>query len=444
MTTLNGSLTAIAKTLVDIDDEFPFESRLSLAALIRFWDGMAREDSVRGELARSLQTRLREAPELHGPIEDLSVLDRHRSLLDALMGAVFPPAFLDQSHSAALMPFKLRSIYGTHAFERNLMSPDGEVQGQLNLDERSLKSFRLLNAYALALYRLYGIESHVDYPLIFTTRDAETGLDRHFKIYFDGSFLDVEPLRPFPPLAEEVRQRLDAHAVDADGLAALIPPGSVRFSGFTVFKAVAVTDQEVLSSIKRDLIDKESIVSNARFEALQAKLRTLFHRPELRLSLAAIEGRRVLILNSGHRLQSGCIFADSIHHKVADFAGSIYERAIARGEPIFVEDVAAAAVRSTVEDAILKKGMRSVVIAPLHYQREPIGTLSLTSPNPGDINSLLAPRLQEVLPKWKVHQPSSGPSGAARSFVLCSSRVAFASSNLIDRHNPRPFRTAAR
>src|SRR5204862_443293 len=172
-------------------------------------------------------------------------------------------------HSAALMPFKLRSIYGTHAFERNLMSPDGEVQGQLNLDERSLKSFRLLNAYALALYRLYGIESHVDYPLIFTTRDAETGLDRHFKIYFDGSFLDVEPLRPFPPLAEEVRQRLDAHAVDADGLAALIPPGSVR-------------------------------------------------------------------------------------------------------------------------------------IAPLHYQREPIGTLSLTSPNPGDINSLLAPRLQEVLPLFSM------------------------------------------
>src|SRR5439155_901312 len=156
------------------------------------------------------------------------------------------------------------------------------------------------------------------------------------------------------------------------------------------------------SSIKRDLIDKESIVSNARFEALQAKLRTLFHRPELRLSLAAIEGRRVLILNSGHRLQSGCIFADSIHHKVADFAGSIYERAIARGEPIFVEDVAAAAVRSTVEDAILKKGMRSVVIAPLHYQREPIGTLSLTSPNPGDINSLLAPRLQEVLPLFSM------------------------------------------
>jgi hypothetical protein len=388
--------------MMALDSEFPFEAQLSLAPLIRFWDEMAREESVRGELARALQRRLREAPELQAPIDDLSVLGRHRSLLDALMSAVFPPAFMDQSHSAALIPFRLRSIYGTHAFARNLMGPDGLIQGQLNLDGRALRRFRLLNAYALALHHVYGIDSHIDYQLIFTTKDAETGLDRYFKIYFDGSFLDVEPLRPFPPLADDLRQRLNAHAVDADGLAALIPPGSVRFSGFTVFKAVDVTDQEVLSSIKRDLIDKESIVSNARFEALQAKLRTLFHRPELRLSLAAIEGNRVLVLNSGHLLASGCIFADSIHHKTTDFAGSIYEKAIAHGEPIFVEDVAAAAVRTPTEDAILKKGMRSVVIAPLHYQQQPIGTLSLTSPNPGDVSTLLAPRLQEVLPLFSM------------------------------------------
>ncbi len=402
MSKLSGSLTGIAKALGALEGEFPFEIRLSLDALIRFWDEMARDDSVRGELARSLQTRLQETPELRGPIEDLSVLDRHRSLLDALMSAVFPAAFMEQSHSAALVPFKLTSIYGSRAFERTLMGSDGAVQGQLNLDARSLKSFRLLNAYALILERVYGVHSHVDYPLIFTIKARETGLDRHFKIYFDGGFVDVEPLHPFPPLDEELRRRLNAHAVDAEGLAALIPPGSVRFCGFTVFKAVDVTDQEVLSSIKRDLIDKESIVSNTRFDALQAKLRTLFHRPELRLSLAAIEGSRVLVLNSGHRLASGCIFADSVHHKAAEFAGSVYEQAIAGGEPIFVDDVAAAAVKTAVDEAILRKGMRSVAIAPLHYQGESIGTLSLTSPNPGDINSLLGPRLQEVLPLFSM------------------------------------------
>jgi hypothetical protein len=51
---------------------------------------------------------------------------------------------------------------------------------------------------------------------------------------------------------------------------------------------------------------------------------------------------------------------------------------------------------------ILRKGMRSVAVAPLHYQQQLIGTLSLTSPKPGDINALMEPRLREVLPLFSV------------------------------------------
>jgi len=48
------------------------------------------------------------------------------------------------------------------------MGPDGVLYGSLNLDMQALKDFRLVNAYALALERLYGIEFPVDYPLILT------------------------------------------------------------------------------------------------------------------------------------------------------------------------------------------------------------------------------------------------------------------------------------
>ena len=387
----------------DFVRDFPFESRLSLAALIRYWDEQARDSSLCGEMARSLQARVRQVPALHGPIDDITLLDEHAEVVDALMGAVFPPVFWDQAYMGALIPFSLRTVYGTRAFE-SIMGPDGVLYGRLNLEMSALKDFRLLNAYALILERLHGIKFPVDYPLILTMPEPETGLDRHFKIQFDGRFVDVEALRPLPPLTEEMRRRLTAQGVDLDGLKALIPPGSVRFSGFTVVKASDVTDQEVLSSIKRDLIDKESIVSNARFERLQAKLRTLFRRASLHLTLVAFEGERILMLNSGHQLQQaqGCIFAGSAHGKMSDFAGSIYERASLRGEPIFVEDVAALPVRSAKEEAILRKGMRSLVVAPLHYQQELIGMLSLSSPVPGDVNTLLSPRLQEVLPLFSV------------------------------------------
>ncbi|MGH7421319.1 MAG: GAF domain-containing protein [Candidatus Rokuibacteriota bacterium] len=383
--------------------DFPFDSRLSLAALVRFWDEQAKDGSVRGELARSLQARVRQVPALAGPIEDITVLDEHGELVDALMSAVFPPVFREQAYMGALIPFSLRSVYSTRAFD-SLMGPDGVVYGRLNLEMRALKDFRLLNAYALSLERLYGIRFPVDYPLVLTMPEPGTGLDRHFKIQFEGRFVDVEPLRPLPSLSEETRKRLTSQAVDLDGLGALIPPGSVRFSGFTVVKATDVTDQEVLSSIQRDLIDKESIVSNARFVELQHKLRTLFRRADLHLSLAAVEGDRVLVLNTGHQLEhgQGCIFAGSIRGKTKDYAGSVYEKATVRGEPIFIEDLAAMTPRSPKDEMILKRGMRSLVVAPLHYQDQLIGTLSLSSPHPGDINTLLGPRLQEVLPLFSV------------------------------------------
>jgi hypothetical protein len=58
--------------------------------------------------------------------------------------------------------------------------------------------------------------------------------------------------------------------------------------------------------------------------------------------------------------------------------------------------------RSPKEEALLQKGIRSIVVAPLLYQRELIGMLSLGSPHPGDLNALSMPRLQEVLPLFSV------------------------------------------
>jgi hypothetical protein len=113
---------------------------------------------------------------------------------------------------------------------------------------------------------------------------------------------------------------------------------------------------------------------------------------------------RILMLNSGHQLQqgNGCIFASSVHAKTIDYAGSVFEKATRRGAPVFVEDLAALPHRSAKEEMILSKGIRSLVVAPLHYQRELIGMLSLGSPHPGDLNTLLMPRLQEVLPLFSV------------------------------------------
>jgi hypothetical protein len=376
--------------------------------LITFWTQLsAYHEFGRGPIPGLVREKAREAPELAAVIDDLSLIEKHRPFVDLMMSALFPPAFWEQEYGAALFPFQLRAFYATPPFRRSLMNADGTLQGRANFlqehsDEQTLAAARLWLAYELILERTYGIELGGDVPVIFTTTDPATELEQHFRLQFDWRFVDVELVGPKPPLPDALRQRLQNGLVDGDLLRELLPPDRFVLRGFMIVKAVDVTDQEVLSSLKRDLIDKDSIVSNAHFQGLQAKLRTFFRRPDLRLGLAAVEGDRVLVLNDASRHEQACIFADSSHHSTSEFSGSLYERAVLQDSPVVIDDLRAYPDRTPIEEELIQSGIRNFICAPLRYQDKVIGTLELVSPHVGDLNATHLPKLQELLPLFSM------------------------------------------
>jgi hypothetical protein len=384
-------------------DAFPFRTELSFCQLIEFWASEELSaNSVRAAMARELGQRLRAASDLCGSAVDAGVVRAHRPLVDALLSIVFPPAFWDSEIGAVLVPFRLQSIYATPSFERLLMGERGVLRGRLlDMDAETGLRIRVLYAYRHVLKVFYGIDLDLGAPLIFTVGDPDTGLDRHFKTVFDSRFLTVDAPEGVPALSGEGRARILASPSDPELLAELLPPERFVFRGVHVFRATEVTDQEILSSIKRDLIDRESIVSTAAFQRLRDKLRALFRRPDLDVSFGAIDGDQVFLL-SGSRLQHRCLFADSMHVSRREFDGTLYGRVIESGEPIYIEDLAAYPQRSPLEEQMLADGLRSLVIAPLHYQGALIGCLKLYSPRPGDFTPNQALRLAEVLPLFSM------------------------------------------
>src|SRR5437867_1114917 len=384
-------------------DSFPFKSELSLAPLLAFWGKKYGDDtSAKGAFIRTVREQISQVPELLNPITDLSVIERHKALVDVLMAGIFPPAFFEQEFTAVLIPFMLKSFYATPPFERLLRAEDGSLRGHVNLDASMISAMRVFFAYALILERVYGVVLDVDYPLILTVTDAETTLDRHFKMEFDWRCVDVETVGPVPALTDAMRRRLHGELFETAMFRELLPAVRFVFRGFTIFGAIEVTDQEVLSSLERDLIDKESIVSHTRFKALQDKLRTLFRRPELRFGLAALDGDQVLVLNYGAECEHACIFADSRHHTIEEFRGSVYERAVVQGHPLIVEDLAEMPNRTPADDEILEWGLRNIIVAPLFYQDRVIGTLELGSPRAGDLDATHLPKLHEILPLFSM------------------------------------------
>src|SRR6266545_2346985 len=381
--------------------QFPFRAELSLAPLVRYWEQeVACGCSVLGDVAATVLDQVRKAPALTAPVVDPVALRAHEDVLRALMLAVISPTFQEEGYAAALLPFRLQTFFATPAFTRDLTDAGGVLKGRVQADASLLADVRIMHTYSLILHRLYGMDIGVEYPWISIVTDPETGLDRHFKLLLDRRFLEVEVVGEAPVLTEETRRRLRSLVGDPAGLMKLLPPEKFVIRGFSVVRAIEVTEQEVLSSIERDLIDKESIVSPARFRELQAKLRSLLRRPEVELGVAAVEGDRVLILNFGARLEHSCIFADSTHYRLSDFAGSIYERASMERRPVIVEDLEALPNRTRVEEGMLAAGYRSVIVAPLIYQDAIIGSLKLVSPTPGSLSMAFAPHLLQIHPLY--------------------------------------------
>src|SRR6267143_220704 len=365
----------LQKALTEDLSGVPFRTVLSLKPLIDFWTRMAeRQDSAKGAVARVIAAEVAKVPELLEPLTDCSLTERHEDLLDLLMAAAFPPALSQHGYGAAMVPMQLHGFYATPPMERLLMTEDWRLKGRVNLDASMVGAMRRAYAYGMVLQRLYGIELELDHPLILSVPDPETGLDRHFRLLFDWTFVEVEATGPLPELPSDMRHRLQVNLLDAEGLSDLLPSDRFVLRGFTIVKALEVTDEEVLSALKRDLIDRESIVSKERFGGVEARLRTLFRRPNLKLGIGAIDGERVLILNDFSSHEHSCIFADSAHHAVSEYAGTIYMRAVKQGRPIIVEDLAAMPGRTPVEDSVLASGVRTLVVAPLHYQDRVIGT----------------------------------------------------------------------
>jgi hypothetical protein len=89
-----------------------------------------------------------------------------------------------------------------------------------------------VNAYALVLRNYYNIELGFDYPIILTTEDPETGLDRHFRVQFDRQFLEVKTLGEVKLLTRDERRHLLANRADPAVLMALVPPNGFVFCGF--------------------------------------------------------------------------------------------------------------------------------------------------------------------------------------------------------------------
>ena len=386
------------------NSDFPYKSTLSLVPLIDFWRGFLGSGGAMSDpILSAVEAELENAPELLEPILDMAVFEKHRVLVENLMSLVFPPAFREQDYGAAFVPFQSETIYATPSFKRLWPTQDCMDFGIVaSTGPEHWYLGRIMKACAIILETFYDMSLPLDFPLIVTVKDPDTQLERHLSITFDPRFVRVRKTGSMRKLSNEEKDWMISMGDDPERWLQIFPPEHFLFEGFGVCRAVDVTDQEVLSSLKRDLIEKASIFSCEGFQRLHQRLRTYLRQPDLIMDLAAFQDDQVLILNPEHKMEKGCIFSDSEHRFKDEFAGSFFAEVVEKGEQKLIRDLTNYPNKTPLELHMLEKGIRSVFAAPLYYQDRLLGTFSVKSPQPDAFSVLDSIKLQEIMPLFSM------------------------------------------
>ncbi|WP_048825683.1 GAF domain-containing protein [Hymenobacter sp. DG25B] len=382
---------------------FPFITSLSLEPLIAYWQERV-HDTNKGTaaLAQAIMDQVQNEAWSRGAITDMVALECGCDLVETLMLAVFPPASFQADISGATPPFARFSFYHTPRFAEVLLNPNHTVKQPLNIDASTMEVYMTRVAYLLILEKVYGVRLPLNSTVIFTVPDYSIGLYRHYGVELNSSFIEVRVVGEAPPLTPEQIENLGHNLHRLDIWKEMLPPELFELHGFNIVHLVDVTDQEILSELKYDLLERDVLQASDRLEQIQEKLRVLFGRPFLQLGIAAYDEKKRAFVDFGRKINHSFLTKQLQNQEVSSGFRQIYARLMLERQPVVLENVETADIPEDLRQQILGIGIRSAILALLPYGDDTVGLLELGSPNVGDLDEFSLEKVNPFIPLFAV------------------------------------------
>lgn len=385
-------------TLHDLGiDSIPFASRLCFSPLIQhIKKNQNSEDFGEAFLAKKILERLKDAPELLTPIEDMTLLEKYREVIELLMTTVLPPALRNTQLAKVSAPFELKPVYMTTAVEEMLAKQD--VEYTINSFTEAMRSEVTVRACSFILNKFYNTNLNVEPLMSFTIRHTDSEIERHYKAQLNMDYVDIQLLKPLKPLSETEIHQLLSNIYDVDLWMYHIPPENFEFHGIIITNLVDITEEEALSRMKLRLLRKDAIVASENILELQHLLRNYFGLCDLQLGVAALDYTDEQVFMQKYRMRFNLLSEEGGNLLGSEHANSIYEKVSKFKTTLLIEDLKKYNPKTALEKALVKKGIGSIIVAPLLDSMDNvIGILEIASPRAYELHSFIEFKLKEVV-----------------------------------------------
>ena len=341
-------------------------------------------------------------PELQQAIDDLSILDSHHEWIEMLLSVIFPPTASEHEMVYAVSrPFSFSTIYSSRLFRLIFIDPGtNDIKIPDNDTAKDIEHARLIGAYNLILRKYCNYDAPEFVSSVHPFHDPHSGLVKYMELILDSRYVDVKFTGNHLPIPEDFINKKDHGLLSAEEMRHNIPIEEFAFEGVVVGRVVDVTEREVISQMKSELLNLNAFSEAAVYHRLQDLVQSLIGMKDIRIGITPF------FKVNGHYVFSELHNSNSLlfkHYKAVMERDTVNDCC----RELFMETDKPIIYEKIDEDIVNKveylgfyfdQGYRSLILAPLKHNGDLWGILEIGSDHEKKLNYKHVGRLDIAIP----------------------------------------------
>ena len=388
-----------------INLELPLQLNISFEKVYNMIKDYASEESKDHPFHASANIMVKKVEkhlELIDGFSNLSLLDKHKEVIDFLLDGLFPIALTNNEIKAATIPFSFTSFKFTQRFENILKNAGEDYELKVRNFEEDVM---YIHACTLILAYHYNYQIDLKRPFFFDIPDKIQKVNKYYRVAFNGDFMDIIPTENAPKITEEDIKILLDNFDNIEVWKEKFPPNSYIFKGFGIMNLFDVSTDETISAIQNDLLraDENLIVD------LQKHLGEFFNVRDLKIGYSMFDETMNNLASSRLRKSQSLIL--QLDHNISCsndnfFCQGIIHKVFNEKQPIAISDVEKYGKDSNYNQFYLslkRENIGSIILLPIQASKESkeLAILEIASPRPYELNSLNQNKLKDLIPVFK-------------------------------------------
>jgi hypothetical protein len=322
-------------------------------------------------------------PEVEKAFDDLAALEPHREWMEMLLGIVFPPTNSEQDALYSVSPpFSYLTIHTSRLFHMLFLEPGtNKIKIPDTQTGKNIEHDRLLGAYNLILRKFCGYHAPEFVSSVHPYHDPHSGLLKYMELQLDTRYVDVKFIGSHLPIPEDFINKKDHGLLSLEELQHNIPIEQFAFEGIVIGRVIDVTEREVISQMKTELLNLNAFSEGEVYHKLQDLVQSLIGLKDIRIGITPF------FKVNGHYVFSELHNSNSLlfkHYKAVIERDSMNDCCrdlfMETDKPVIFETVNEELVKETEYLGFyFDQGYRSLILSPLKHNGDLWGILEIGS-----------------------------------------------------------------